>query len=189
MPGPDGSGLDDFLGGRIRGDNPPIAASSEGGLSSPPQLEQCTCIRPRARLIQSRGQRSSRWKKRRSPGPTSSCRLLDTPCLAIAYRVYVTEPGAFHPTRWTLVLAARGTDALASRALEDLCRAYWYPLFAYVRRRGVSAHEAEDVVQSFFARLIEKRDLAAVAPEKGRFRSFLLAAIRNHLSHQRAHDR
>lgn len=101
----------------------------------------------------------------------------------------VADPRAFLPTRWSLVLSARGSDASAARALEELCRAYWYPLFAYVRRRGVPAHEAEDVVQGFFARLIEKRDLTTVAPERGRFRSFLLAAIRNHVSHVRAHAR
>jgi len=93
---------------------------------------------------------------------------------------------SFATTRWSLVLAA---GAGGSGALTELCRAYWFPLFAYVRRCGVPAHEAEDVVQGFFARLIEKRDLSAVAPEKGRFRSFMLAAIRNHLSHHRAHER
>jgi RNA polymerase sigma-70 factor (ECF subfamily) len=99
------------------------------------------------------------------------------------------DPRGFLTTRWSLVLAARGFDAPASRALEDLCRAYWFPLFAYVRRCRVPAHEAEDVVQGFFARLIEKRDLSQVGPEKGRFRSFMLAAIRHHLSHHRAHER
>jgi RNA polymerase sigma factor (sigma-70 family) len=92
-------------------------------------------------------------------------------------------------TRWSLVLAARGSDARATLALDELCRAYWYPLYAYVRRSGVPVHEAEDVVQGCFARLIEQRDLQAVAPARGRFRSFLLAAIRHHLSHRRAHDR
>jgi len=101
----------------------------------------------------------------------------------------VPEPSAFLTTRWSLIVAARGTDAWAARALDDLCRAYWYPLYAYVRRSGLSVQEAEDIVQGFFARLIEKRDLDAVAPAKGRFRSFLLVAIRHHLSHQRAHDR
>ncbi|TAJ15985.1 MAG: sigma-70 family RNA polymerase sigma factor [Planctomycetota bacterium] len=92
----------------------------------------------------------------------------------------------FHTTRWSLVLAARASDA---PALEELCRAYWLPLYAYVRRSGFAAHEAEDVVQAFFARLLEKRDLDAVGPEKGRFRSFLLASLRHFVSNWRDHAR
>lgn len=91
-----------------------------------------------------------------------------------------------HTTRWSLVLAARENQR---PALEELCRAYWLPLYAYARRSGLDAHEAEDVVQAFFARLLEKRDLAAVGPEKGRFRAFLLAALRHFVANWRDHAR
>jgi RNA polymerase sigma-70 factor (ECF subfamily) len=92
----------------------------------------------------------------------------------------------FHTTRWSLVLAAREQQR---PALEELCRAYWLPLYAYVRRSGFDAHESEDVVQAFFARLLERRDLDAVAPEKGRFRAFLLAALRHFVANWRDHGR
>lgn len=62
-------------------------------------------------------------------------------------------------------------------ALERLCRTYWYPLYAYVRRRGHPPEAAKDLTQGFFADLLERRDLATVAPERGRFRAFLLAAL------------
>lgn len=100
------------------------------------------------------------------------------------------QPRDFAPTRWSLVRAAAGSDAECSRAaLEELCRAYWFPLYAFARRRGFDASEAEDVVQSFLARLIEKRELARLAPEKGRLRSFLLAALQNFASNWRAGQR
>jgi RNA polymerase sigma factor (sigma-70 family) len=86
---------------------------------------------------------------------------------------------SFLPTRWSLVLAAKRRDAAAARALEDLARTYWYPLYAYARRRGISAPDAEDLIQSFFAALLEKHALATVDPAKGRFRSFLLAALQH----------
>lgn len=87
----------------------------------------------------------------------------------------------FHTTRWSLVQAAHS----GGPALEELCRAYWWPLYAYARRAGAGAHEAEDVVQGFFMALLERRDLATLAPEKGRFRAFLLAALKNHLANER----
>ena len=90
----------------------------------------------------------------------------------------------FLPTRWTLILAAQRSDPAAARALEDLARAYWYPLYAYARRRGLSAPDAEDLIQSFFATLLEKHTLAAVHPSKGRFRAFLLAALQNFLANE-----
>ena len=92
----------------------------------------------------------------------------------------------FATTHWSVVLAAgQSTDAQASEALEQLCRTYWYPLYAYVRREGSSAVDAQDLTQEFFARLLEKHYLAQVAPQKGKFRSFLLAALRHFLSDQR----
>jgi len=84
----------------------------------------------------------------------------------------------FATTRWTMVLAAgRRSSPEAARALEDLCRAYWYPLYAYVRRRGQAKADAEDLTQAFFARLLEKDFLRAAVREKGRFRTFMLVAF------------
>jgi hypothetical protein len=79
----------------------------------------------------------------------------------------------FTATHWSVVLAARGGDSTRARAaLEALCRAYWYPLYAFVRRMGQSPHDAEDSVQGFFALCLEKNYLAAAEEAKGRFRSF-----------------
>jgi RNA polymerase sigma-70 factor (ECF subfamily) len=92
-------------------------------------------------------------------------------------------PRAFPHTRWSLVLAASQKDAPASAAaLESLCRAYWYPLYAYVRRRGHSPHDAQDLTQEFFRRLLEKRWLDAADPAKGRLRAFLVVALKNFMS-------
>jgi len=92
----------------------------------------------------------------------------------------------FATTHWSVVLAAgQSTDAQASEALEQLCRAYWYPLYAFVRREGSSAVDAQDLTQEFFARLLEKNYLAQVERQKGKFRSFLLAALRHFLADQR----
>ncbi len=93
-------------------------------------------------------------------------------------------PHDFLPTRWTLVLAAKLTDTRAARALEDLARAYWYPLYAYARRQGLSAQDAEDLIQNFFAALIERRALSAVDRAKGRFRSFLLASLKHFMANE-----
>ncbi len=95
----------------------------------------------------------------------------------------------FASTRWSLVVAARGSSPPARDALAELCRLYWYPLYAYVRRKGHNHVEAEDLTQEFFTRLLERDDLAAVDPGRGRFRSFLLAACNHFLSNQRDHDR
>jgi len=104
--------------------------------------------------------------------------------------VTTTAASRFAATRWTIVLAAgHGTSPQAGRALEELCRTYWYPLYAYVRRRGYESHEAEDLTQEFFARLLAKKYLADVDREKGRFRSFLLASLKHFLANEwdRAH--
>jgi RNA polymerase sigma-70 factor (ECF subfamily) len=83
------------------------------------------------------------------------------------------------------VLDARDGDALRMRtALEALCRTYWYPLYAFVRARGYSSHDAEDLTQAFFHRLIEKNGLRHVHPAKGRFRHFLLASIKHFLANE-----
>jgi RNA polymerase sigma-70 factor (ECF subfamily) len=84
----------------------------------------------------------------------------------------------FTTTHWSAVLSAgRDSSAQASDALAKLCRVYWWPMYAYVRRQGHSPHDAQDLTQAFFARLLEKNYLSAVDPRKGLFRSFLLAAL------------
>src|SRR5512137_1084868 len=94
-------------------------------------------------------------------------------------------PGAvaqplFATTHWSVVLAAGQDDTpQADAALERLCRTYWYPLYAYVRRQGSGPEDAQDLTQEFFARLLARDSLARVGPEKGKFRSFLLAALRH----------
>jgi RNA polymerase sigma-70 factor (ECF subfamily) len=98
-----------------------------------------------------------------------------------------SPPGQwFATTHWSVVLAA-GHDSSpdAQAALEKLCRGYWYALYAYVRREGYGSHDAQDLVQGFFARFLEKRYLAQVDPDKGRFRSFLLGSLRHFLSDER----
>lgn len=81
----------------------------------------------------------------------------------------------FATTHWSVVRAAGGTSSEGSaRALATLCAEYWYPLYAYVRRRGHDADDARDLTQSFFAKLLEGRGLVAADPARGRFRTFLL---------------
>ena len=100
---------------------------------------------------------------------------------------HTSGPGdIFATTHWTVVLAAAQTPSpLATRALEELCRTYWYPLYAYVRRRGYGKEDAEDLVQAFFARLLEKNFLASLDSEKGKFRAFLLASLKHFLANER----
>ena len=96
----------------------------------------------------------------------------------------MTPPGnpAFQPTRWSLVTAASGGTAIESQAaLESLCQSYWYPLYAYIRSKGHSAEDAQDLTQSFFARLIEKDIFTQARPERGKLRTFLLNACQNFL--------
>jgi DNA-directed RNA polymerase specialized sigma24 family protein len=96
-----------------------------------------------------------------------------------------THHAAFHTTRWSIVLAAQGKASRdAFQSLEALCRQYWPPLYAYVRHRGYSPHEAEDLTQEFFARLLEKEWLASAKRESGRFRSFLLMALKRFLANE-----
>jgi RNA polymerase sigma factor (sigma-70 family) len=88
----------------------------------------------------------------------------------------------FRTTHWSVVLLSAQSQVSGSReALADLCRLYWYPLYAFVRRRGYSAEDAQDLTQGFFLSLLERKSLRRVAPEKGRFRSFLLASLKNYL--------
>jgi RNA polymerase sigma-70 factor (ECF subfamily) len=88
-------------------------------------------------------------------------------------------PSRFPTTRWTLVVAAGDSQRKEARsALADLCENYWYPLYAYLRRRGYSADEAQDLTQEFFVRVLEGRYLDRADPEKGRFRSFILTSLK-----------
>lgn len=94
----------------------------------------------------------------------------------------------FTTTHWSVVLAAGGVPSpQADSALEQLCRTYWYPLYAYVRSSGHSAADAEDLTQEFFARLLAKHYLSAVRPERGKFRWFLLLAAKRFLLNE--HER
>ncbi|MCP4174169.1 MAG: sigma-70 family RNA polymerase sigma factor [Fuerstiella sp.] len=88
----------------------------------------------------------------------------------------------FDSTRWSIVLAAGlQSSPDAAVAFEQLCASYWYPLYAFVRREGYQQAEAQDLTQGFFASLLQRHDLQRVHPDKGRFRSFLLAALKNYL--------
>ena len=90
--------------------------------------------------------------------------------------------GKFATTHWSLVLAAaRDEDQDGRLAMESLCERYWYPLYVFVRRRGYPPEDAQDLTQAFFARLLEKGDVARASPARGRFRSFLLASLQNFL--------
>jgi RNA polymerase sigma factor (sigma-70 family) len=91
----------------------------------------------------------------------------------------------FVPTRWSVVLKAAGQAGPgAEEALAILCETYWFPLYAFVRRQGHSPHDAEDLTQAFFARLLEKRYLENIQREGGRFRSFLLTALKRFLANE-----
>jgi|ERR1022692_180772 RNA polymerase sigma-70 factor (ECF subfamily) len=92
---------------------------------------------------------------------------------------------AFSTTHWSVVLGA-GQDnlAAASVALERLCRIYWYPIYAFIRRRGSNQHDAEDLTQGFFAQLLEKETLKKADRQKGKFRTFMLAALTNFLNNE-----
>lgn len=94
----------------------------------------------------------------------------------------------FHTTRWSMVVSAGAGEHTCSRtALSELCQLYWYPLYAFARRRGNAADAAEDLVQGFFAELLEKNWLEAADPVKGRFRAYLITTFKRHLSRDREH--
>src|SRR5262249_28422339 len=88
----------------------------------------------------------------------------------------------FATTHWSVVLSAADSSAAGAReALEKLCRTYWYPLYAYVRRQGHSAEDAQDLTQEFFARFLEKKYVRLASRERGRFRTFLLSSLKHFL--------
>lgn len=96
------------------------------------------------------------------------------------------SPGQFPTTRWSRVILACNSDApLAQESLGDLCNAYWYPLYAYIRRRGYDAERAKDLTQDFFARVLEKDLIAQADPTRGRFRSFLRSVCADFLANRR----
>jgi RNA polymerase sigma factor (sigma-70 family) len=97
----------------------------------------------------------------------------------------VGQGGEFAATRWTIVLAAGDSEVTAERAwnaLSELCRIYWRPLYLFLRREGYNAYDAQDLTQGFFAELIRDRSYRRADPEKGRFRSFLLGALKHYVS-------
>jgi len=91
----------------------------------------------------------------------------------------------FTTTHWSVVLEAQGELPAAQRALEILCRTYWRPLYGFVRKQGLGREDAQDVVQEFFARLLEHRNLNTVRREKGRLRSYLLVSVKRFLASER----
>ena len=96
---------------------------------------------------------------------------------------------AFVTTRWTRVLEARGDSTEAKAALSDLCAAYYAPVFAFIRRNAPDEEAARDLTQEFFARLLARGGIDTVDPRRGRFRSFLLGAVKHFLADMRDHDR
>jgi len=100
-----------------------------------------------------------------------------------------TNPAVFATTHWSVVLAAGHRSVPgAQEALEKLCRTYWYPLYAFVRRLGRSPADAQDLTQGFFAYLLERHMVAQADPQAGRFRSFLLASLKHFLAHEHERD-
>lgn len=91
----------------------------------------------------------------------------------------------FHTTHWTMVLSAKGATLSNNDALANLCSSYWYPIYAFIRRKGSTPHEAEDLTQEFFARILQRDWLANAHPAGGKFRSFLLACVKNFLANER----
>jgi RNA polymerase sigma factor (sigma-70 family) len=93
------------------------------------------------------------------------------------------DPARFHTTRWSVIVVAAQSEMPGSRAaLSELCAKYWYPLYAFARRRGYAAHDAQDMTQGFFLHLLQHGALHQVHPVKGKFRSFLLASFQNYLA-------
>jgi RNA polymerase sigma-70 factor (ECF subfamily) len=96
----------------------------------------------------------------------------------------------FNTTRWSLVISAgEGEGPKNEEALAELCTHYWYPIYAFARRRGYNVHDSQDLTQSFFQHLFEQNALNRATPVRGRFRTFLLASFQNHISHSQEKDR
>ena len=113
-----------------------------------------------------------------SVGEGSHSSILPGQSLEVRRRTFCT-------THWSLVLAAGNTQSPQAReALEKLCRTYWYPLYAYVRRKGFQAHDAQDLTQEFFARLLARNYLSVADRNRGKFRSFLLGSLEHFLARE-----
>lgn len=103
---------------------------------------------------------------------------------------FPSRPDRFATTHWSVVIgAAHARAPEADQALTTLCQRYWFPLYAFVRRAGYSAEDAQDLTQEFFVQLLAKNTLAVANPERGKFRSFLIGAIKHFMANQRRHDR
>ena len=95
------------------------------------------------------------------------------------------RPDQFRTTRWSVVVLSAQSQVSGSReALAELCKLYWYPLYGHIRRHGFSPHDAQDLTQGFFLDLLEHKALRRVDKQKGKFRSFLLASLKNFLSNE-----
>ena len=134
-----------------------------------------------ARVWQARDKRDLFWKPLHFATRGSGCLLLLPTILDMPDSVPKSDaatPRVFATTHWSVVLAAgQGESAPAQRALEMLCRAYWYPIYAYVRRKGYRPEEAQDLTQEFFAQLIAKDHFRLADRNKGKFRGFLLSRL------------
>jgi RNA polymerase sigma factor (sigma-70 family) len=96
-----------------------------------------------------------------------------------------SQHSGFLTTRWSLVAAAGGEGMPAAAALAMICETYWFPLYAFIRRQGTTREEAEDLTQGFFMDLLERSPWDRLAGERGRFRAFLLAALKHYLANER----
>ena len=149
------------------------------------------------RADDSRGRRTNRyadrspraligWVWRKEQPESRAKRLENNELLAEPGSNNLTPAGRgkrFATTNWSLVLAAADTqNPNSGEALEDLCRKYWPPVYAFIRYRGFDEAKAEDLTQGFFTRLLEKKNLKAADPERGKFRSFLLASVKHYLA-------
>ncbi|HST30320.1 MAG TPA: sigma-70 family RNA polymerase sigma factor [Chthoniobacterales bacterium] len=114
------------------------------------------------------------------------CRVMDGSFMKAVAQSSVDAGGvAFTTTHWSIVLTAQSESPAANEALEKLCRTYWPPIYSFVRRDGRTVEDAQDLTQSFFARLLERRDFDAVRREKGRLRSYLLVSLKHFLVNER----
>ena len=100
-----------------------------------------------------------------------------------------SQPKQFAVTRWSLVLnAQKGHDRGSEEALAELCRAYWLPLYGYLRGKGYDRHVAEDLVQGFFEEVLEQKTFSKADPERGQFRTFLLSCLHHYVARQHRHE-
>jgi RNA polymerase sigma factor (sigma-70 family) len=117
-----------------------------------------------------------------------SCISKDLPPAVVNTDDPPSSSGRFPQTRWTIIMQAKGQDSRAFQALNEVCTLYWPPVYAFVRRKGKSAADAEDITQGFFANLLSRGSLNAVSEDKGRLRTFLLTAVTRYLinEHEKA---